>query len=73
MLPWVRWTACALSGGAASVGLARPLMPMMNRLMIDEPSLGLLAAFGFNLGIVLAACVLASTAYAILTRRQETT
>jgi ABC-type branched-subunit amino acid transport system ATPase component len=67
---WVRWAACALSGGAVAVGLARPLMPTMNRFMIDEPQLGLLAAFGFNLGIVLAACVLASTAYALITRKE---
>jgi hypothetical protein len=45
-------------------------MPTMNRFMIDEPQLGLLAAFGFNLGIVLAACVLASTAYALITRKE---
>jgi hypothetical protein len=65
---WLRWAACALSGGGAAVGLARPLMPMMNRFMIDEPQLGLLAAFGFNLGLCLLACILASSAYAIITR-----
>jgi hypothetical protein len=65
---WLRWAACALSGGGAAVGLARPLMPAMNRFMIDEPQLGLLAAFGFNLAMILGACILASTAYAVITR-----